>query len=183
VTTEEISMRSAVSLALASSMLCLCALAADPPTGATGDAQTNAASVLAGGADRSHAPVTVASIGAEPDGTLDLAGGSVAAGIGYVWANGDLVYKGEKHRFSVRGVSVVDVGAAHLTASGVVYNLNRIEDFAGTYSAVSAGATVGGGGSAAFLQNEHGVVVRLLSTTAGLRFNLAANGLHVKLVH
>jgi hypothetical protein len=174
-------MRSAIVSALASSMLSLGALAADPPTGTSGDAQANAASVLSGGTDQSHVPVTAASIGAEPDGTISLTGGSVAAGIGYVWANGDLVYKGLKHRFSVRGISVVDVGAAHLAASGVVYNLNRIEDFAGSYSAVSAGATVGAGGSAALLQNKHGVVIRLLSTTAGLRFNLAGNGLRVKL--
>jgi hypothetical protein len=153
---------------------------ADPQSGPSADAQTNAASVLAGPANPSHAnpPVT---IGSEPDATLDLIGGSIAVGVGYVWGNGDLVYKGKKRRFKVRGVSVVDVGAAHLAASGVVYNLRQLEDFAGAYSAVTAGATVGGGGSAALLQNEHGVVIRLLSKSAGLRFNLAANGIHVQL--
>jgi hypothetical protein len=154
--------------------------AGDPQTGGAADAQTQAAAVLGGTTDRSHTypPVT---IGAEPDATLDLTGGSVAIGVGYVWGSGDLVYNGAKHKFKVRGVSVVDVGAAHLAASGVVYNLKQLEDFAGAYSAVTAGATVGAGGSAALLQNEHGVVIRLLSTTAGLRFNLAGNGISVRL--
>lgn len=174
-------MRLTLVLTVAGSFLLANAFAAgDPQTGQASDAQSNAASVLGGASDRSHTNPQV-TIGSEPDATVDLTGGSVAVGVGYVWANGDLVYKGEKHKFKVRGVSVVDVGAAHLAASGVVYNLKQLDDFAGSYSAVSAGATVGAGGSAALLQNEHGVMIRLLSQTSGLRFNLAGNGIHVTL--
>jgi hypothetical protein len=31
------------------------------------------------------------------------------------------------------------------------------------------------------LRNEHGVVIKLQSTTAGLRFNLSADGVDIKL--
>jgi hypothetical protein len=117
----------------------------------------------------------------EADATVNLTAGSVAAGIGYVWGNGELVYKGHKHQFKLSGVSIVDVGAARIAASGVVYHLKNLSDFDGNYSAVTAGITVAGGGSAALMKNQHGVVIKLLATTEGLRFNLSANGIDVKL--
>src|ERR1700727_1677271 len=92
----------------------------------------------------------------EADATVNLTGGSVAAGVGYVWGNGDLIYKGQKHQFKLSGVSIVDVGAARIAASGVVYHLKILSDFDGNYSAVTAGITVAGGGSAALLKNQHG---------------------------
>jgi hypothetical protein len=117
----------------------------------------------------------------EVDATVDLTAGSVAAGIGYVWGGGELIYQGQKRKFKISGLSVVDVGAAHITASGVVYHLKNVSDFNGNYTAVTAGLTIGGGASAALLKNEHGVVIKLISTTSGLRFNLAAAGIGLKL--
>ena len=119
--------------------------------------------------------------GAQPDGAVTLTGGSVAAGIGYVWGHGDLSYGGASHPFKISGLSVVDVGAANISASGHVYNLKKLADFSGNYVAVDAGATVAGGASAAYLKNEHGVVIKLESTTIGLRFNLAGEGVKVTL--
>ncbi len=119
--------------------------------------------------------------GAVASGSLTLSGGAVAAGVGYVWGHGSLDYDGKPHKFSLKGVSVVDVGAAGITAAGDVYNLKNLEDFSGNYAAVSAGATVAGGGSVAYLKNEHGVVIKLHSTTVGLRFTLSADGVHIKL--
>jgi len=119
--------------------------------------------------------------GTAPSGSVTLSGGAVAAGVGYVWGHGTLKYDGSSHKFKLKGVSVVDVGAAGITAAGDVYNLTNLQDFDGNYAAVAAGATVGGGGSVAYLKNEHGVVIKLHSTTVGLRFNLSADGVHIKL--
>jgi hypothetical protein len=141
---------------LASALLVGAALAADPAD-ATSTAATD-----------------------EADATINLTAGSVAAGVGYVWGNGELTYKGQKHQFKLSGVSIVDVGAARIAASGVVYHLKNLSDFDGNYAAVTAGITVAGGGSAALLRNQHGVVIKLLSTTEGLRFNLSANGIDIK---
>jgi Envelope integrity protein A len=116
-----------------------------------------------------------------PDATLELSGGSLAAGIGVVWGHGDVVYQGERHRISLSGLSIVDVGVASITASGVVYNLKHLEDLNGNYVAATAGLTIAGGGSADYLENEHGVVIKILSTTRGLRFNLSADGMKVQL--
>jgi hypothetical protein len=118
---------------------------------------------------------------AQPDGSVVLSGGSVAAGVGYVWGHGALHFQGSDHDFSISGVSIADAGAANISASGSVYNLKNVSDFAGNYAAVAAGITIGGGGSASYLRNEHGVVIKLVSTTVGLRFNLSANGVHVTL--
>ena len=116
----------------------------------------------------------------QPDATLDLTGGSFAVGIGYVWGDGALKYEGTKYEFRLSGVSVIDVGGAHITATGDVYHLQNLKDFNGDYTTVSVGLTVAGGGSVAILRNEHGVVIKLRATTAGLRFNLAATGVNIK---
>ena len=118
---------------------------------------------------------------AQPDAILTLKGGSVAAGIGYTWGHGDLEYHQSSRRFSIRGVSIVDVGATNFSASGQVYNLKKLADFSGNYVAAGAGITIAGGGTALYLKNEHGVVVKLVSTDVGLKFTLSADGVHVAL--
>jgi hypothetical protein len=118
---------------------------------------------------------------AKPDATVTLKGGSVAAGIGYTWGHGDLNYRKSPHEFSIKGVSVVDVGATNFTAAGQVYNLKKLSDFSGNYVAAGAGITIAGGGTATYLKNEHGVVIKLISTDVGLKFSLSADGVHVSL--
>lgn len=115
-----------------------------------------------------------------PDATFSLKGGSVAAGVGYVWGSGTLDFAGAPHKVKVSGLSILDVGAAKITASGSVYNLKKIADFDGTYTTFAAGATIAGGGGVAYLRNQNGVVIRLDSTTEGLRFNLSASGVTLK---
>ena len=119
--------------------------------------------------------------GNQPNGTVDLTGGTVAAGVGFSWGHGTLNYDGQSHPFKISGVSIVDVGAANIAASGEVYNLKNLADFSGNYAAVTAGVAVAAGGSAAYLKNEHGVVIRLHSTDVGLRFSLSADGVKVTL--
>jgi hypothetical protein len=121
--------------------------------------------------------------GAIPSAFVWLSGGSVAIGIGYTWGHGTLYYsKNQKqYKFKLSGVSVVDVGAAGITAEGEVYNLSNPADLTGDYSAVTAGVTVVEGGSLAYLKNDKGVVIKLHSQTGGLRFNLSANGVHITL--
>jgi hypothetical protein len=37
--------------------------------------------------------------------------------------------------------------------------------------------------TATYLKNEHGVVIKLISTDVGLKFTLSADGVHVSLKH
>jgi len=56
----------------------------------------------------------------------------------------------------------------------------NLSDFEGSYVAWGAGATLGSGGSAVYMKNEHGVLIKLISTTSRLRFNLSGNGVKIK---
>jgi hypothetical protein len=150
-------MRSKLVSLVASGLLCSVAYAGDSP---------------------SSAPVAQ---DAKPDATVVLNGGSVAVGVGYTWGHGDLTYQGTAHQFTISGVSVVDVGATNFTATGNVYKLTKLADFAGNYVAAGAGLTIAGGGTAQYLKNEHGVVIKLLSTDVGLKFKLSADGVHIAL--
>ena len=73
-----------------------------------------------------------------------------------------------------------DVGVTKAEASGHVYSLHKLEDFNGNYTAASAGATLGGGGSASTMQNQSGVKINLVSTTQGLKLKLAAEGVKIR---
>ena len=111
-----------------------------------------------------------------PDATLQLNQGSVAAGIGFSWGGGTLTYQGKRYPVSVDGLTVGSVGISRATAAGSVYNLKKLEDFNGTYTAVGAGVTVAGGGSVATMRNQNGVRVTLRSTSRGIKFTLGASG-------
>jgi hypothetical protein len=116
-----------------------------------------------------------------PDATVDFTGGSVAAGVGYTWGNGVLHYQGKDYRFRLKGLSVAAVGAERIQASGEVFHLAKVSDFSGNYTAVSAGATVAGGASAADMKNQNGAVIHLHSTNQGLDFNLSVDGVAITL--
>jgi hypothetical protein len=115
------------------------------------------------------------------DGSVELSGGAVAAGIGYTWGSGTLTFNNKKHSFGISGLSIVDVGASSYSASGNVYHLKKLSDFDGNYVALSAGATIAGGGNVVYLQNQNGVVIKVAATEIGLRFNLAASGVNITL--
>lgn len=114
-------------------------------------------------------------------GTITLKGGRVAAGIGYTWGHGELQYQNKIHRFTIKGLSIVDIGASEYTAWGEVFDLEKLGDFAGNYVAIAAGVAVAGGATATYLRNEHGVVIKLIETDIGLQFNLAAEGVRIAL--
>ena len=102
-------------------------------------------------------------------------------GVGYVLASGTLNYGDRNYNIKLSGLSGVDVGAAKFAATGEVYNLTKLQDFGGRYAAVTAGATIGGGGSVAYLKNEHDDVIRLHSSTAGLQFSLSVEGVEIEM--
>ena len=116
-----------------------------------------------------------------PDATIDLSGGSVAVGVGVDWSKGTLHFNGQDVPVRVKGVSLVRVGASKISATGEVYNLKELSKFTGIYSAVSAGAALAGGGSVSAMENEHGVVMHLRSTTVGADLDFGVKGLEVSL--
>jgi hypothetical protein len=117
----------------------------------------------------------------KPDATVELSKGSVAAGIGFSWGSGTLTYQGKKYPVKVEGLSVGEVGITRASARGNVFELKKLEDFSGNYTAAGAGATVGGGAGATIMKNQNGVVIELTSTTQGASLKLAASGIRLTL--
>jgi hypothetical protein len=115
----------------------------------------------------------------KPDATLKLSEGSVAAGIGFSWGKGTLTYQGKTHAVKVQGLSVGEVGITKAEATGEVFNLKKLEDFNGNYTAAGAAGTVGGGAGITAMKNQNGVVIELKSTTQGANVKLAAQGINL----
>jgi hypothetical protein len=116
-----------------------------------------------------------------PSGTIEFSGGSVAAGIGYTWGKGILIFQGMHYPLKVDGLSAAQVGIGSYSASGVVYNLTQSTDIAGTYAAMSAGVAVAGGGSATSMKNSKGVVISLSAAMKGINIALAPRGVTISL--
>jgi hypothetical protein len=117
----------------------------------------------------------------KPDASLTLSKGQVAVGIGWSWGGGVLSFKGKKYPFKVGGLSVVDVGVTKGDAVGKVYHLKRLKDFNGTYTGAAAEGTIGGGAGISTMKNQNGVVIKLQSTTQGVNFKLAGEGVKITL--
>jgi hypothetical protein len=115
------------------------------------------------------------------DATLTMSEGQVAFGIGFSWGKGVLTFQGKEYPFKVSGISVVDVGITKATSSGKVFNLKKIEDFNGNYTAGSAEGTVAGGAGVLKMKNQNGVEIELYSTTQGVNLKLALEGVKITL--
>ena len=116
-----------------------------------------------------------------PAGKVTVQSKSVALGVGVSWGDGVLTYQGKPHKFSVNGLSVVDLGVAKVSATGEVFNLKKLADFGGNYVAGEAGAAVGGGAGVVTMKNQNGVVMKLKGTETGVKLTLAGKGVEVKL--
>jgi len=120
-------------------------------------------------------------LAAMPDATIDLKGASVAVGVGVDWSKGTLHFKGKDVPVKVKGISLLRVGASKMSATGEVYNLKDLSEFAGNYTAVAAGAALAGGGGVSAMQNQRGVVMHLRSTTVGADLDFGVKGIEVSL--
>jgi len=115
------------------------------------------------------------------DALIQLSAGSVGAGIGIHWGSGTLTQAGKEYPLKVEGLSVGSVGITKATALGKVYNLKKLSDINGTYTAVGTGITVGGGGSAVTMKNANGVIIDAITTTEGVSFSFGPGGVTITL--
>jgi hypothetical protein len=93
---------------------------------------------------------------------------------------GTLYYHG-RHHFTISGGGVGGSGAQKVSATGKVYNLNRLSDFSGTYHGISRGLTLIEGKMHAKLTNQNGVTMYLSGQTEGLASSLGAQAFEVQL--
>jgi hypothetical protein len=101
--------------------------------------------------------------------------GSAAAG------KGTLYYNGQRHHFTISGLGAGGAGAQKVSATGKVYNLNRLSDFPGSYQGISRGLTLIEGKLHAKLTNGNGVVMYLAGETEGLASSIGVQAFEITL--
>jgi hypothetical protein len=116
----------------------------------------------------------------EQEAMLWLERGVGLAGARVAWGQGQINYQGHNHLFRVSRLSMGDAGAAGFYATGRVRGLRKISDLSGNYRASSVGG-MAGDGLATYLQNERGVVIRLVATDAATAANRSVNGVRLRL--
>jgi hypothetical protein len=90
---------------------------------------------------------------------------------------GTLRFRGRSYPITVGGLGIGTVGASRTTASGTVYGLRRVSDFAGAYVQLKEGWAVGDAGrGTVWLRNDKGVTLRLATRRQGLQLSLGADG-------
>ena len=119
----------------------------------------------------------------KPDATVTINETQFAVILGGTVGGGKLSFQGKTHDFKIGGLTAgANVGVSKLSATGEVYDLKDLSKFAGTYTKLDTGVTVGGGVAGLRLKNEHGVVMKLTARGSGLQLNVgSASGVKVEM--
>ncbi len=124
----------------------------------------------------------------QPDGTIQVTTTSIAVGVGATWGDGTLTFKGKDHAFTVKGLSLTDLGIGNAAVKVNVYNLRKLEDFAGKYAVTEPHFELGGAGPpwsrsyiGMILANEKGVFVQIWVVREGPHLRLIDNAVEVSL--
>lgn len=106
---------------------------------------------------------------------------SVAAGVGYSWGDGFLIFQDQTYPIKVKGFSIITAGVSSTNVVGDVYNLQDPADIAGEYTTYKAGAAVGAGLARATAKNAKGVFIELVAESKGVKFDLGGGTFTVAL--
>jgi hypothetical protein len=116
----------------------------------------------------------------DPDATVWLERGAAYARAELAWNRGQIDYRGNRHSFSICGLSFAHVPAVDVLATGTVRRLKTLSDFVGNYFVAAAEGRLTAGGSAVLLKNNCGVLIQLVAMDAGQRFAVAVNGVGIR---
>jgi len=130
--------------------------------------------LISGCASMTQAPSTT------PSATVSIREWSAAYYAQAETGKGTLYYQG-RHHFTISGGGIGGSGAQKVSATGKVFNLNRLSDFSGTYHGISRGLTLIEGKMHAKLTNQNGVTMYLAGETEGLASSLGAQAFEVGL--
>jgi hypothetical protein len=133
--------------------------------------------LITGCASMTQAPSTT------PSATVSIREWSAAYYAQAETGKGTLYYQGGSHHFTISGGGIGGSGAQKVSATGKVFNLNRLSDFNGTYHGISRGLTLIEGKMHAKLTNQNGVTMYLAGETEGLASSLGAQAFEVSLTN
>ena len=114
-------------------------------------------------------------------GTIEINSTQMAFIISGQAGGGVLEFAGEEYEFDIGGLGIGGIGVQKINAIGVVYNLEKLEDFNGAYVQGRMGVTIGKGKGQIELSNSKCVVIELKSSTAGLALSVGLDGMSLKL--
>jgi hypothetical protein len=119
-----------------------------------------------------------------PSATVELASEQMRLIMGGTAGKGILHYKGADHPFTFKTASA-SLGAKAVTsvsATGEVYSLKRLADFAGEYTSISRTAMAGSAETTALYENDKGVVVHLRGTVKGVGLSMGGGMATIELI-
>jgi len=102
-------------------------------------------------------------------GTIEIKSIQIALMWSGSLGGGTLHFNGESHDFTLGGAGYGGLGGSSLNASGIVFNLDSLDDFEGAYGQARLGFVAGSEGSSRFwMENEKGVYIELEGDRKGL---------------
>jgi len=113
--------------------------------------------------------------------TLTIEGSLASYYAGKSGGDGTLSYQGQKHPFTLSAVGGGGSAAMSISATGQVYNLNALEDFAGKYTSHRSGITIGEGEFTASLKSDRGVEIYLEGETTGVGSSMGMSSVTIEL--
>ena len=114
-------------------------------------------------------------------GTVDIEQTQIAFLASGNLGGGKLYFGDKTYSFSIGGLGIGGIGISKLTATGTVYNLSSLEQFAGAYVQGRTGFAAGDKGSGKlWLKNGDGVVLELVAKREGLALSLGGDAVYIK---
>lgn len=118
----------------------------------------------------------------EPTATIEMKKWKAGFIIGVGAGKGTLHFKGKSYPLSIGGLRVgATVGMSEVDLAGDVYNLEKLEDFEGVYSAGQAAVAFVGGRKIWLLENKKGVFLKLKGKQTGIELALDVGGMKISL--
>lgn len=128
----------------------------------------------------SSAPTMPLPAGLTESGTVTIRQDQLMHAAAGVAGEGTLVFEGWQHTFTLEGAKIDIVNADGVIVKGVVYNLDTVEEFAGTFNPSKSEFEAGEGLVGVWAKNENGVVIHLSFRGEDIQVDLAAkNGAKV----
>jgi hypothetical protein len=94
--------------------------------------------------------------------------------------SGKLHYQGKTYEFDIGGLGVGGFGVSKIEATGTIYNLSKLTDFAGVYGQARTGIVVADmSAGTLWLENRKGVYMKLKAKREGIALSLGVDGIYI----
>jgi hypothetical protein len=114
-----------------------------------------------------------------PSGTIHIENWNIQAIATMNVGQGELKFNNRVYKFEIGGVGAGGVGMTKISANGEVHHLKNISDFPGKYFEVKASGTLVVGKEALAMENDKGVVIKLVSDSKGLQLTAGPEGITI----